>query len=996
MRKRNLGLFLLAFFLPISALAQFGKLSGKVIDRESKEPLIGASVVVQGTSFGAATDIEGIFRILNVPAGTYTIQTSYIGYQPVTIRDITVIGGLTREVNFELPSTAIEQQPVVITAERPLIEKSATNATRITSSDEIAKLPVRNINAIAALQPGVVLQNQSVYIRGSRADETGYYIEGAGITNVLGTADGSRGGLRMKTSVGGGLITTIPEALQEVSIQAGGYGAQFGGATGGIVQQTFKTGSSRFGFTLQAETDNFGNYPGKKTLGAYSSGYSDYVMTLSGSLVEGVKFFVAGQNSFVRDRNPVFFTGYNFGYLKDAGEAGGTKGDSALVRWDDANVPGRSNNRYTANGTLLFDLSELQIRLAGAYSRDRQSNNNILRNIFALDRLGKRDASEALLDAKVGYFLSAKTLLEFNVNFLDGRNKTYEPAFGDDLMKYNDSLEIARAYGVNTWQTRTAAPPQYTFNGFRFNRPGTTLSGYGKFRQNFIGGSVNLTSQTSNHELKFGGSYQYWTIRNYNMGTNIFIDFFNSPDSVRNNDYVYRYLGGVQGVNNYGFDRFGKPSDAAEDAPRHPYFAAGYFQDKMEFTDLIVNFGLRLDVMYFDSWKFDDPSAPSVDIFNWLLKGLSKSKTKTYLQPRLGFSFPVTDRTVFHLQYGQFVQPPALTSMYAGSSYYPGSVYLPSIELIPDPQAFDVDPIRTTQYEIGFSQQFTDFAAFDLTGFYKDVKGQLQVTTIPITGGVYAGSKYAVYANGDFENVYGLEMSVRMRRFERIQAQFNYTLQDARGTNSFANGAWAAVGITGTVPTQVMPLTFDQTHRGSVNIDYRFGKDDGGPILEQMGVNLLLTFNSGHPYTLSTGGIAQQGPDDGGILNENDPRNRQPLEPINASTTPWVYSIDFRLDKTISLGPANLNVYCYVQNLLNTKNVTNVYARTGNAYDDGFLTNPDLGAKIANGPNRGQTYLNLYRAMNLEDRQHVWRFNGTQNDLFGTPRQLRVGARVEF
>jgi hypothetical protein len=162
-----------------------------------------------------------------------------------------------------------------------------------------------------------------------------------------------------------------------------------------------------------------------------------------------------------------------------------------------------------------------------------------------------------------------------------------------------------------------------------------------------------------------------------------------------------------------------------------------------------------------------------------------------------------------------------------------------------------------------------------------------------------------------------------------------------------------------------------------------------------MGVNLLLTFNSGHPFTLSTGGIGQQDAEDGGILTDNDPRNRLPLEPINASTTPWVYVFDLRLDKTISFGGANLNIYFYVQNL-NTKNVNNVYLRTGNAYEDGFLTNPNLGGKIPDQPGRGQLYADLYRAINLENRQHVWRFNGTVQDLFGTPRQLRLGARLEL
>ncbi|MGC8653899.1 MAG: TonB-dependent receptor [Candidatus Kryptoniota bacterium] len=989
--------------LPVISLAQYGKISGKVYDQETREPLVGATVRIVGTPFGASTDINGEYVILRVPADTYTLTCNYIGYQTVTITNIQVLVGLTREVNFGLPSTAVQVKPVEIVAQRPLIEKSATNAVRIVSTGEIENLPVRGVNAYFALQPGVTLQGRNIYIRGSRSEEVGYVIEGAPVTNVLGQFGGGRG-VRFSTGeIGGSLITTIPEALQEVSVQAGGFNAEYGGADAGLVEQTFKTGGARFGAALQVETDNFGNYPGKQVLGTYSYGYSDYVLTLNGPVLsDKVKFFLAAENNFIRDWYPTFFTAYTWpydnGYIKDDGEASGgaTAGDSVLLRWNGGNIPGRMNNRYTGNGTLLFDLKPLVLRFSAAFTRAREQRNSLIRNMFDLMRFPVTDGSNLLLGGKASYFLSAETFFDLNVDYLDYRTVTYEPAFGSDVLSYDDSLSVAKAYGLNTYLSRFVGPPQYVFYGFNFWRPGTLLSGYEKFRQNYIGGSIDLTSQVANHELKIGGSYQYWTIRYYGIGTGgLARTFYLLPDSVRSEDYLNRRLG-LWGVNNYGYDRFGNPLDSGPDGPRHPYFAAAYIQDRMEFSDLVINAGLRFDLLYLDAWKLDNPSAPDVDTYNAVLKGLGKGVARAYLEPRLGFSFPVTDRTVFHVQYGKFVQSPPLISLYAGRNYYVGSVYLPAIELIPDPLAFDVAPVRTTQYEMGFSQQFTDFAAFDVTGFYKDVKGQLQVTTVPITQGTFAGNKYAVYANGDFATSYGLEFSLRIRRIQRVQAVLNYTLQDARGTNSFANGAWAAVGITQTVPTMVFPLQYDQTHRGSINIDYRFGQNDGGPILEQLGVNLLVTFNSGHPYTLATGGIAQQGPDLGGILNDFDPRNRHPLEPINSSTTPWVWNIDLRIDKSVRIGPTNLNIYVYVQNLLNTQNVINVYDRTGNAYDDGFLSNPDLSQGIVNSPNRGDRYVELYNIMNLTNRQNTWRLNGLGRDLFGTPRQIRVGARLEF
>ena len=315
-------LLLLSFSL---VSAQYGKISGMITDQETKEPLVGANVLVDGTTYGAATDINGNYVILNVPAGTYTVKASYIGYQTITITNVKVLADLTREVDIKLSNTAVQVSTVTIVAERPLIEKSATNAVRIQGAEDIQNLPVRGVQGYFTLLPGVVLQNGSVYMRGSRNDEVGFSIEGADVRDVVGTTN--------RYNISGNQITTIPEALEEVTVQAGGYGAEYGGGNAGIVAQTFKTAGSSTKVSLQAETDNFGNYPGKKFLGTYSYGYSDYVMTLSTPIAsDNIKLFGALESNFQRDQNIWFWSGGNFGYLYDNGNSGGTAGDSALMK----------------------------------------------------------------------------------------------------------------------------------------------------------------------------------------------------------------------------------------------------------------------------------------------------------------------------------------------------------------------------------------------------------------------------------------------------------------------------------------------------------------------------------------------------------------------------------------------------------------------------------------------------------------------------------------
>lgn len=176
-------------------------------------------------------------------------------------------------------------------------------------------------------------------------------------------------------------------------------------------------------------------------------------------------------------------------------------------------------------------------------------------------------------------------------------------------------------------------------------------------------------------------------------------------------------------------------------------------------------------------------------------------------------------------------------------------------------------------------------------------------------------------------------------------------------------------------------------------LDYRFGKDDGGPILSQLGLNLLFTFNSGHPYTLAQFvGLGQNSAWTGGIIG-TDTRERRPNGPINSAYTPWNYNLNLRIDKTVSLFNFDVNFYVYVQNVFDTKNVINVYDKTGNAYDDAFLASPDAQTIIAKA-RYTQRFADLYSALNLGNREAALTLKGY--DMFGTPRQLRAGFLINF
>ena len=139
-------LLLLGSFLSLSAWAQTGVICGTVSDAKFKDALIGASVVIEGTTVGAIADVEGNFRIENVKPGKYTIVASYVSYKSETIRDVVVKAHQESVLRIELSDADLQLQNVVVVAQRKLgTETAIINTVR-------KSLPV--VSGISAQQIG--------------------------------------------------------------------------------------------------------------------------------------------------------------------------------------------------------------------------------------------------------------------------------------------------------------------------------------------------------------------------------------------------------------------------------------------------------------------------------------------------------------------------------------------------------------------------------------------------------------------------------------------------------------------------------------------------------------------------------------------------------------------------------------------------------------------------------------------------------------------------
>ena len=229
---RNLKLVVYVFsFLQLLHAGTTGKISGTVVD-ENDEPLVGCNIIIKGTSYGAATNLDGEYFILNVPPGIYQISASMIGYGTVTIEGAQVIVDLTAKADFSLRPEIIEGEEIVVTAEKPTVRLDQTSMSAVVSSEDIENLPVSDVGDIIELQAGIVRDpNGGFHVRGGRSSEVSFWVDGVATTDSY---DGSSG-LEIENA-----------GIQEVQVISGTFNAEYGQAMSGIVNVVTKDGGQNY------------------------------------------------------------------------------------------------------------------------------------------------------------------------------------------------------------------------------------------------------------------------------------------------------------------------------------------------------------------------------------------------------------------------------------------------------------------------------------------------------------------------------------------------------------------------------------------------------------------------------------------------------------------------------------------------------------------------------------------------------------------------------
>ena len=204
-----------------------GKITGKVTDAENGQPLPGVNVIIEGTSFGAATNLDGNYVILNVPPSTYNLKFSMIGYAEYRVENVRVAIDLTTNINSQLRQEVISGEEVIVVAERPVVIKDISNSQMNIESKKIESMPVQTVKQVLTLQAGIEKDRQGVVVRGGGVNQTRFMVDGLSLNDERSNIPYTAVSL---------------SSLQEIQIQTGGFNAEYGNVRSGLINVVTKEG----------------------------------------------------------------------------------------------------------------------------------------------------------------------------------------------------------------------------------------------------------------------------------------------------------------------------------------------------------------------------------------------------------------------------------------------------------------------------------------------------------------------------------------------------------------------------------------------------------------------------------------------------------------------------------------------------------------------------------------------------------------------------------
>jgi outer membrane receptor protein involved in Fe transport len=778
---------------------------------------------------------------------------------------------------------------VEVTATRPIVQKDLTSTTSTITSDRIAALPVEDVASLVSLQAGVV----EGHFRGGRSGEVKYLIDGLPVNDVF-----------------SGASTLQPEvnSVQEVQVLTGTFNAEFGEALSGVVNQVTKIAGDQFTGQFSAYTGDY--VSSRKSLFQNVEHVSPADLhNIEGSLsgpIPGtdnrLKLFVSGR--YFNDEGYLYgkrvfnpHDSSNFSANDPADWYVGATGDGMYV-------PMNFQKRYSLQGKLNLALgSSKGIALQALYQeRDYRDYDHQFR--LNPDGDYRRFQKSFLGTASYNHVFSNSTFLDVNAS-----------AFISDYKQYAFENPLDSQY-VNPERMRDAGNHAFLTGG--------TQNWHFLHHTNTYTGKIDLTSALGSvHLVKTGVELQFHRLRYQDFQIHV--------------DAASGYKPALPGPGDFDYNAYRNT----------PYQLAAYLQDKIELEYLIVNIGARLDYFQPDGHVLNDPdrisqldqlSAPYPDSL------FTKARTKFQVSPRVGISYPITDRGAIHLSYGHFFQIPPFEFLFKNPNFrIPLTGNFPEFIGTVIGNA-DLEPQRTTMYEIGLQQEIAPDVGITLTGYYKDIRNLLGIE-LHVKNEF---KKFGKYINRDYGAVRGFTIAFEKRMSDGFGASVDYTYQLAKGNASDPNADYNRAQATPPIESNKQLVSLDWDRRHSLN----FTVTSGSPKL--FTASLIGRLGSGLPYTPS-------------LQNQ-----RTGLE--NTETRPTFFNADLYVTKDLSALALPISLYVKIYNLFDTANELNVYGDTGRA---GYTLELTRAQEAPRGVNTLEEYF-------------------TRPDFYSSPRQIIIGGSVSF
>jgi len=923
MKKYLLFLLLIFFTSQVYSQDKFGSMSGTVTD-SAKIPLDGVILKLVGTYLGGLTDYEGKFKIEDISPGTYTLRVEVEGFKTVEYTDIEVKSDESKEFNVVLKSTSFTvDQEIEVVGDRPLLDIEQTSSSHIISSDEINKSIVKNVTDIITQQAGVVKQDNEIYIRGGRNYENSFLVDGVSVQDPL---SGTGYGLQMSSN-----------SLEEVEVITGGYNAEYGQATSGVVNVRTKEGKyNDVNFFVSYKRDNFGT--GKNSGTSFNTDILE--MNLSGPepiskyLFKALNIKTPGEITLFGS----FFMGLSDGFFVNNG---GQKANQVYSStFGGSKYAPRQDNNWYWLGKATYRLNQT-MKLAYSYNQSvsiNQNSSTLQTNLeYQEPSPGYQYEFQYILDSALTYTqnsnfntvnwsqtTSPSTFYEVKINKFYTQLRV--DANGKNWDQYSEPLDVTRPpfqyYYIDS--THTGLIP-----GDGFYDVGNPFTWHDHFVDELSGRFDYVHSYSPNNKLKAGVEMSFQQMQ--------LID-------------IYQPWIEPLGLNNDIYSVY-------------PAFGDIYAQQSLTFKGMILNYGLRLD--YWLPGKYVDDAVANPDVstipeetrqaYYEDTYNLFGRRVKFNLSPRLGISHPITNNQTLFFSYGHFSKRPKPQFVYAKLSPQAAQS---TFQKFGNP---NLNPETTVAYELGIRNQFTNNDVLTVTAYYKNIYDYVATKSIVINSGRLIGQSFITYFNQDYARLRGVEIEYQKRIGSWFNGKFNFTYAIATGKSSTSdNGYLVAVTGAGENLNEKF-LSWDKPFQLSANLYFNAEKGQGlfgfgKNILDDISLKTRIFYQSGKRYTQQL--LV-------GYLDDGRPEYEPDLNNINGEVGENWFWVNLDIDKYFYINSLQFDINLSITNIFNTLNSTIINPVTGTAYEYGqqtlnFVNNPlypDVQAPITPYPYNPSRYL---------------------------------------